>query len=74
MVVMLHHNGKSAQLYRVKNLSVNSDGFCCELDRTPDELRSIVEGLKSPGFEAELIGRLVSMPLSGFSVFDETTK
>lgn len=72
MVVMLHYRGNNAQLCKVKDVSVNDDGFFCSLDHTPEEVQQIIAGLNSQGFDARLVGRLVTMPLTGFSVFEET--
>ena len=54
----------------MKNLTVNSDGFCCEIDRK-DDIAEVVHGLKAKGFDVGLNGRLITLPLTSFSAFDD---
>lgn len=70
MIVILRDYGKTETLRHVKNLTVNRDGFCCEIDRK-DDFAEVVHGLKAKGFDVGLNGRLITLPLTSFSAFDD---
>jgi hypothetical protein len=70
MIVIVHDRNKTETLHNVVNLSVSSEGFCCELSRKADVV-DVVRRLKQKGFDVGLNDRLITLPLTGFSAFDD---
>ncbi len=69
MIVIVREDNKTETLHNVKSLTVNSEGFSCELDPKED-IGEVVHRLKEKGFDVGLVGRLITLPLSSFSAFD----
>lgn len=70
MIAILHYYNKTAYVHRLKNVSVNDDGFCCEpydTGRTPQ----IVAELQAKGFKASQLGALIHTDLTGFTIIPE---
>ena len=68
MIVIVREYNKTETLHNVKNLTVNSERFSCELDKKVD-VTDVVRRLKEKGFDVGLTGRLITLPFSSVSVF-----
>lgn len=69
IVIVRDFKNRTETLRNVNNLTVNSEGFSCELDKKVD-VTDVVRRLKEKGFDVGLTGRLITLPLSSFSAFD----
>lgn len=69
MIVIVRDHGRQETLRRVRNLTVNEHGFCCEVDQK--DIIDVVHRLKEKGFDVGLEGKLITLPLTSFSAFDD---
>ena len=69
MIVIVRDHGRQETLRRVRNLTVNEHGFCCAVDQK--DIVDVVHRLKGKGFDVGLEGKLITLPLTSFSAFDD---
>lgn len=69
MIVIVRDHGRQETLHCVRSLTVNEHGFCCEVDLK--DIVDVVHGLKDKGFDVGLEGKLITLPLTSFSAFDD---
>lgn len=71
MIAVLHYYGSQATVFGIKNVSVNDNGFCCELHNA-DRNIEVIDDMRARGLEANPIGILITVKLTGFTVFEDS--
>lgn len=74
MIAILHHYRTQKVLYGVRNISCDIDNhFCLEMLDATSHLE-VVDELNKDGFKAKILGSLITVEITAFTIFEDERK